>query len=327
MVCMCLITSLHGQWVSRYHSVLPLMNLTDKAQSIFERTDIAPFSQLIWSFGAPDKILNLEFYIQVRDAHTKQWGTWIKMLEYHQGKYTTFVNDLKGGQGYFHVRYEMGKNHRADGFKIKALAPDNKSFALVYLTVTTSAVDLFQPEQALKVAPGKRSIHLNKVSKISQFKVDHPRNNEICSPSTCTMLINYVLKKPYNPLHVAQSVYDHGLARYGSWPCNMAYANQCAHGKFYFYVTRMSGFAELHSVLAQGVPVGVSITGPITGGATEYKSGHLILIVGWDARKKEILCHDPAHDLNQSCPIRYKLADFLSAWEKSRRLAYVACQT
>ena len=86
----------------------------------------------------------------------------------------------------------------------------------------------------------------------------------------------------------------------------------------------MNGFDQLHKKLMVGVPVVVSVRGKLEGGQKDYNSGHLLVVVGWDAKRKSVICHDPAFYSNKKTLVRYKLKSFLRAWERSHRLAYIA---
>ena len=45
-------------------------------------------------------------------------------------------------------------------------------------------------------------------------------------------------------------------------------------------------------------------------------------MVGWDAKKREVICHDPAFDTVDQVYTRYDIHEFIVAWERSRRLTY-----
>ena len=74
--------------------------------------------------------------------------------------------------------------------------------------------------------------------------------------------------------------------------------------------------------LAQGIPVTVSVRGTLDGAPKAYDNGHLLVIVGWNAKKKAVICHDPAFDNHQYVLKQYPVQSFIRAWENSRRLAY-----
>jgi hypothetical protein len=134
-------------------------------------------------------------------------------------------------------------------------------------------------------------------------------------------------------------VYDKGLEVYGSWPCNAAHAFNVLDGRINFYVDRLHSFKDLYDILALGTPVVASICGVLEGAPKTNFDGHLILIVGYDAQTRTVLCHDPAvgYGLRVSAGAHlnkipepknvlmcYPLENFLRVWEARNRLVYRA---
>lgn len=159
---------------------------------------------------------------------------------------------------------------------------------------------------------------------IAQFAINHEDCNRICSPTSCTMLVCYLTKQVIDPIDFATNVYDSGLDTYGSWPFNMAHAFEQCGGATSFYVARFNSFVDVHRQLMRGVPIVVSVRGLLSGAPKPYAKGHLLLIVGWDAKKQVVICHDPAFDDDRKVVMRYPIKSFIRAWERSRRLTYCA---
>jgi Peptidase_C39 like family len=168
------------------------------------------------------------------------------------------------------------------------------------------------------------SIWLQEVPKKSQRLLNHSKSKEMCSPTSLSMLTEYLSGLSTNPLDVAKNVYDDGLQVYGSWPFNTAYAFELCKGSHYLFVQRLNSFKDLHQLLVSHIPVIVSVRGELKGAQKPYKNGHLLLVVGWDQNKKYVICHDPAFYTNEATLSRYHINDFIPAWERSRRLSYVA---
>ena len=152
--------------------------------------------------------------------------------------------------------------------------------------------------------------------------VDHPRNNGLCSPTSMSMVVETLTQRKVEPLLFSKYVYDEGLDVFGNWSFNMAHAFERSHKQALFYTTRLGSFAELHSLLKKDIPVAVSVRGAITGARKEYRNGHLLVVVGFDADTKKVICHDPAFDTHDQVNQKYDLHDFIVAWERSRRLTY-----
>ena len=66
----------------------------------------------------------------------------------------------------------------------------------------------------------------------------------------------------------------------------------------------------------------ISVRGPLPGSALPYKSGHLLVVIGFDAEEKEVICMDPAFNTNAETRVRYKLYDLLQAWKRRKNVAY-----
>jgi hypothetical protein len=104
----------------------------------------------------------------------------------------------------------------------------------------------------------------------------------------------------------------------------MAHAFEEAEGKMLFAVSRFNSFENLYNHLRKGIPVAVSVRGHIHGAPRTYNNGHLLVVVGYDSKTKQVICHDPAVSETKLVKIKYPLKSFLQAWERSHRLAYLA---
>ena len=133
----------------------------------------------------------------------------------------------------------------------------------------------------------------------------------------------YFLDKRINTIEFAQKAYDAGLDAYGSWPFNIAHAYE-VFNTVLFRVTRLHSFVDLHRLLSQHIPVIVSIWGKIDGAPKIYDEGHLLIVIGWDKKRKKVLCHDSRFEQSKKTSVAYDVRSFLAAWERSRRLAYCA---
>ena len=134
-------------------------------------------------------------------------------------------------------------------------------------------------------------------------------------------MYRYLTGRHIDALEFAQGVYDDGLKAYGSWPFNVAHAFEYADT--HFFVRRFNSFAELHQQLTFGVPVIVSVRGDLPGALKPFPHGHLMVVVGWDGKTQEVVCHDPARQEDKSVLQKYSIKHFLTAWERSHRLSYV----
>jgi len=220
---------------------------------------------------------------------------------------------------------EIENKKSADAFRIKVQGQKAASLSLIHnFSVAASDYVLFKAESSKDVSNDLISVHLSTVATIAQFALDHEDKSRICSPVSCTMLVQYITGNYKNPLEFAAKSFDTGLGVYGSWPCNVAHAFEHTNGTIHFFVRRMNFFADIHRQLMRGMPIVVSVRGSLPGALKSFPHGHLLVVVGWDSQTREVLCHDPAAESDSDVFKRYPIADFLRAWECSHRLSYVA---
>jgi hypothetical protein len=326
MSCMGTWLSVEG-WASVYHKKISPQEVEQAVAAnaiTFARHDTPLFSQLLCSWNAlrPSKG-HLVFYVQARNAHTKKWGTWHRMMEWGNNAQRSHTTKSDGFTKYVHVRLETELLQLADAFCVKVIGAKGASLdGLKALAVTVVNMREFKPEEITAELKSLTSVHLKQVPKISQMALDHPENNRICSPVSCTMLMQYLTGMSINPALFARYAYDKGLNAYGSWPFNMAHAFEYSKGKNWLYNTRLNSFKQIHKQLMRGLPVVVSVRGNLPGAPKPFPFGHLLVVTGWDKTTQEVLCHDPSVEDHQSVLKRYKLSDFLASWERSHRLTY-----
>ena len=295
-----------------------------------EKSTVPLFSQLLFSWNALRTKGYFSFWVQARDSVTKRWYDWHQMAWWGTDTKGNKVqrslhSKSKRGTRYLHVRLEMPSYRLADAFRVKIKAHQGAVLRdIKRITVNTVNLKKFSSEIHSFALQDLSSVYISSVPLYSQMVLNHPRYDSLCSPTSTTMLISYLLQKELDPRVIAQGVYDHGLGIYGSWPFNIAHAFEVCNGKVAFHVERLSSFKDLHSHLLQGMPVVVSVRGPLKNAPLPYANGHLLIVVGYNKRFKKVLCQDPAFKSNEETAVAYDLKDFLMAWERSHRLAYVA---
>jgi|SRR5579863_3817421 hypothetical protein len=298
----------------------------NKKALFFSHDNVSPFTQLIFSWNAfrPEQG-HFSFFVQVRNAATKKWGAWHRMVDWGKDVQQSYLSKSDGFSSYVHVRLETDDKKAADAFKIKIEPHNAAPLSLVRgVCVALSDFNMFKAEVSQDITDSLQSVHLSRIPLIAQFALEHEDNGRICSPVSCSMVVHYLTGTYKDPLAFAAGAFDTGLGVYGSWGCNMAHAFEHAGGKTHFFVRRMNSFADLHHQLVQGVPVVVSVRGNLPGALKPFPHGHLIVVVGWDGQTREVLCHDPASESHDTVFKRYPLEHFLRAWECSHRLAYIA---
>ncbi len=280
---------------------------------------LSPFDELLlsWDASRPDRG-NLTFLVRVK---TDSWSPWMRYSEWGRDTQLSFNESHPDSfVKLFQDTLNTQQGKTANAFEIKVIGKQGASLeGLRRLFVCTSQISRFaasapeQLEQVLLSVPGQ-----------SQMILDHPRSKDMCSPTSTSTVVNFLLgKKEVQPLDFASHVKDMGFDIYGNWALNVAEANHVLKGKFSCHIERLESFADLHSYLKKGLPVVVSVKGDIPGAVKPYQSGHLMVVTGFDPENKRVYCVDSAFDANEKTAVNYALEDFLKAWGTRKNLAYV----
>lgn len=160
-----------------------------------------------------------------------------------------------------------------------------------------------------------------------------------CSPTSTAMVLDYLKLGPRkssmswvpsghpNPSvdHAAKMTYDYAYKGTGNWSFNAAYAN---HEGAEAFVTRFRSLRDAEPLIKAGIPlvVSTSFKSSALSGAGYSTYGHLMVIVGFDA-KGNVIVNDPASHLkasNSQVRTTYRRDQFENAWiPTSGGLAYV----
>lgn len=323
------IVSLHAEepWARTYKHVYTDKEMREnkhKNELKISHYDTMPFTQLVFSWNAHrPKKGTFTFYVRVKDQATNTWDEWHKMVEW--GNDIQKSHFSRGNHSTFkYARLEMENKKKGSAFQVKVIH-EGKNAPLSHvkgIMVTAADFTRFKMEPYNKRGKNLDSCLVNHVPKKSQIMIDHPRAKALCSPTSMSMVVETLTRKKTEPLRFANYVYDEGLDVFGNWGFNMAHAFEKGNNRALFYTTRLNSFNELHALLKQNIPVAVSIRGTIPGGKKEYSNGHLLVVVGFDAQKKKVLCYDPAFNTEAEVDKHYDLQHFIVAWEKSHRLTY-----
>lgn len=280
---------------------------------------LSPFDELLlsWDAARPDQG-SLLFFVRVK---TDDWSPWMRYSEWGKDTQLSFTeNHPDSFVKLFQDTLNTQQGKTASAFQIKVVGKQGASLkGLRHLFVCTSQISQFAVNAPEKLDP----VFLSVLGQ-SQMILDHPRNKDMCSPTSTSTVVNFLLgKKEVQPLDFASRVKDMGFDIYGNWALNVAEANHALHGKFSCRIERLNGFADLHSYLKKGLPVVVSVKGEIPGAVKPYQSGHLMVVTGFDPEKRRVHCVDSAFDANEKTAVSYALEDFLKAWGTRKNLAYV----
>lgn len=303
---------------------------SNEITSIWENNNTAVFDELILSWNAlrPEEG-KISFFVSIKHD---TWSPWHRIAEWGPNFQRTFINKLNPYVHTKHVRVEMQRGRLAKGFKIKAVFSNGaKKESLNALFACVSNMKQFKISRAVINKP---TLAIRGVPQQSQM-INHPRAQDLCSPASTSMIINYFARKLYGPKDdivkanmrdflsdFAPKVHDNGIDIYGNWLLNVAQAHDSSQGKIFYRVVRLNNFNELYNYLSKEIPVAVSVRS-LTGGATPYANGHFIVVVGWNNTKKRVICIDPAFKKNKATLKSYKISHFLAAWGRSRNLTYI----
>ena len=295
-------------------------NIKNNSDSFTKETIL--FNQLLvyWN-GKKPEIGYWQIKAKVRNASTKKWSKYITLMNWSLINKSCLDTkndlDLKN----YYVRLELKNNTKADAFEILIEAKNGanlKDLDLIGATVS----DLTEFKSTIDY---KKKYILNKkitLTKISQFKVNHKDFDRICSPTSLTMVLKYLTDKNIDPIKTANQVYDSALDSYGSWQFNVAYASELLRPNYFVHLKRLKNFQDILDNIKNNLPVIVSVRGEIKDAPRPYNRGHVMVVAGYNDKKKLVICYDPAFDNNYKVLKNYPLHSFLKAWNKSNCLAY-----
>ncbi|WP_235693001.1 peptidase C39 family protein [Deinococcus aquaedulcis] len=171
--------------------------------------------------------------------------------------------------------------------------------------------------------PGARALWGKVLGVPGRSQMLYPGGGEVwCSPTSVSMILAHYGVNVTVP-DAARATFDRAYDGTGNWPFNTAYA--ATHGLRAF-VTRLPSLAQAERFLAAGVPLAVSLgwkAGELPGAALPTSSGHLMVLVGFDAQGNPVL-NDPAAPTDAAVRRTYPRAVFEKLWlTHSGGLAYV----
>lgn len=298
---------------------------------VWQDSSDQPFDEAIFSWNSlRPSIGKMSIWVSVKLANS--WSDWNLLADWgsrtqksYSYKHNPYVHTK-------HVRVELQKGCRANAFRMKVKfeggAEKENLRALYACTSNLHSFKIGKPDLSMP------SIIVKGVPKLSQMVLHHPRYRELCSPTSTSILVNYFYNKLYGTFansnlnsyatNFAEKAHDRGpLNIYGNWLFNVAQAYDSCNGSVLYHVERLNGFNELYGYISRGIPVVVSVR-RLRGGATPYRNGHLMVVVGWNQEKRTVVCVDPAYEPSTKTIRAYKIWNFLQAWGLSYNLSYIA---
>ncbi len=289
-----------------------------KSKWIEER--LTPFDEMMLSWNAK-RPLNGQYIFQVSVKVDDKWSEWMPYASWGSDGQAGFLGEAKGFPAkVYQDAILVFDEKKATGFQIKVICEGRASLDDVYgLHVYTNS----DVKEASSQAALKELVSLD-VGGLSQMVLDHPRHKSLCSPTSTTAVLRYLLKSSdINPIDFAQNSWDARFDIYGNWVFNVVHASSLLGPKWDCWVERLCGFSEIHQRLQKGSPVVVSVRGPLEGGAQAYAKGHLLVVTGYDPVDKKVLCMDPAFESDDKTKVAYPLSNFMEAWGRRGNIAYI----
>lgn len=287
-------------------------------EPIWQKESLAPFNELIFSWNA-DRPKEGKYHFFV-SAKTKNWSPWLLYATWGEGGQKSFSNTAENAPiRVYQDALEILDENLATGFQIKIVTEGNASLDQIHhLHVYTNSEE---PEEG--TSSFDEFIHLP-VPGLSQMVLSHPRHKDLCSPTSTTAVTRYLSQKDaLDPIEFALESWDGGFDIFGNWIFNVATSATKLGKNWSAWVERLSGFSGIYERLKQGTPVVVSVRSPLPGSAMTYSKGHLIAVIGYDPSEKKVICMDPAFPSNEETFVRYDLSDFIQAWSRRGKIAYV----
>lgn len=288
---------------------------TERTSKIIEwkKSEVIPFQEILisWSGQRPTKgayIISMSIY------HHQKWSPWFPYA--YWGCAEQHLYNLQANKDITAIL----NSTKATGFRIRVEAEEHanlKSFRALHVSLT----DLSQHQ--LSSALPLHSSRVLAVPPVSQIALNHSDSTRICSPTSTAAVASYLASVPINPLIFAEQVRESFSKIYGVWVLNTAQAAHALGAPWCCYVSRCKNLQQVVDQLNKNRPVVVSIQGPIPGGARPYEGGHLLVIRGYDAINKKVLCMDPAFPEDDETYVAYDVNDFLTAWKRRQGLAYM----
>ena len=295
------------------------LKINDDLQVYISKPIKAPFEfdSLVPSLNIIYKSKDAAALVQVAVKTDKGWSGLYKLFYLSKNYKKTFSN-LK--DNFISRKADtVLPRQKATAFKLQITLLGNVKINLITAALTNKNIK-HNAELSLE-SLGVKNIELP-IKPISQkeYKIKSLRN-EICSPTSLTMALNYFGKKALLD-DTLKGVFDEGAKIYGTWPFNTAYAGEMG---LKCCVTRCSSLAQAEAEIYQARPLIISISfknGELKNAPVKKTDGHLILLCGLD-ENGDFVAIDPAAKTAKTARRIYSRKDLAKVWLKNKRgLAY-----
>ncbi len=296
------------------------MSHQNTIESEWREQSLPPFTELMlsWNAARPTDGKYL-FYVSVK---TSTWSPYLLYASWGSDGQTSFKGTtFDSTVSVYQDALEITGTEKATAFQIKVVSEGSASLNRIHgLHVYTNGDAKQEPEQAFSYPS---PVHLP-VTGLSQMCIHHIRCKDFCSPASTTAVARYLSnKQTIDPVHFAENAWDKGFDIFGNWVFTVAQAATELGPTWNCWVERLGNFDDIYSRLYQGTPVVVSIRGLLQGSALPYAKGHLVAVIGYDPQQHKVICMDPAFPSDDQTHVFYDLSDFVQAWNRRGKVAYV----
>ena len=293
--------------------------LSDASSHEWRHSTPTPFNELIVSWNS-ERPAQGHFAIELSVHSNDAWSPWLRTAEWGASSQRGFVASAE----FVSVNQDtiaLTQGRYGSAFAVRVLAKEGASLhALRALHVCASSL----PHVASWTPIDTLGSGVLPVCGLSQMALADPRKARVCSPTSLTAVLRFLCSAlAVDPIQFAESAWDADSDIFGNWSLNVAAAAALLGAKWACWAERLSGFGAALQHLQAGTPVVISVRGPLVVSAELYQSGHLLVVKGFDAPRREVLCMDPAFPSDAATDVRYPLEALLAAWERRGRLAYV----
>lgn len=287
---------------------------------LWEEGNVLPFEEMIlsWCASRPD---HGNYLIKISLFIDEKWTTYLEYAYWGANDQYTFSGTSScASWKTFQDVIEVLNGRKATGFRV-LIELEGDATLLKIRELHASIIN----EKALMI---ERKVQISEsivldVFGLSQLILPEPFSRRVCSPTSTIAVINYLTSTLRPVLSFVEKVKDHAFDIYGNWIFNTAEASHILGPNWNCFVAHLTGFDQIFTQLKKKCPVIVSIKGDLPGSLFPYESGHLLVVRGYDALEKKVLCMDPAYPSNVQTCVAYHLDDFLTAWNERKGIAYI----
>lgn len=316
-MCVCSLQLFSFSQIHTYH----FTKEDQKADSvIWTVSDASDFNELLLSWNAmrPEEGKFI-FSVSVK---TNNWSPFMPYAEWSADGQKTFSTKVEQ----CHLTAYQDTVNTTDGmlgkgFRVKVEAKEGAHLnTCESIHICTSNLNDYSMDFS---SCGLEKVVISPIKGKSQMILPHERARDLCSPTSTSTVVNFLKEDSVDPAIFADLVHDDGFDIYGNWALNVAEAYASLNGDYSCRIERLAGFDDLHAHLLENMPVVVSVKGQIPGAPIAYKSGHLMVITGFDPENQRVYCIDSAFDSDEKTVTHYALKDFLQVWSVRKNLAYI----